>query len=70
MASNALEEFFIAIGVDSKDLKAGEKAVSSAVSSMQKSLKNLVGSFDDTTKKAGDSQNKLGNYREIGRAHV
>lgn len=64
MASNILEEFFIAIGVDSKDLKAGEKAVSSAVSSMQKNLKNLVGSFDDTTKKAGDSQNKLGKSTE------
>lgn len=60
MASNVLEEFFIAIGVDSKDLTAGEKAVTSAVLGMQKSLQKLVGSFDDTTKRAGDSQKKLG----------
>ena len=66
MASNILEEFFIAIGVDSKDLKAGEKAVSSAVSSMQKNLKNLVGSFDDTTKKGG----YIVTGKQIGRAHV
>lgn len=60
MAGNVLEEFFIAIGVDSKDLTAGEKAVTSAVLSMQKSLGSLVGSFDNTTKKAGDSQKRLG----------
>lgn len=64
MAGNVLEEFFIAIGVDSKDLTAGEKAVTSAVLSMQKSLGSLVGSFDNTTKKAGDSQKRLGQSTE------
>ncbi len=64
MAGNVLEEFFIAIGVDSKDLTAGEKAVTAAVLSMQKSLGSLVGSFDNTTKKAGDSQKRLGQSTE------
>ena len=64
MASNILEEFFISIGVDSKDLSAGEKAVTSAVLSMQKSLGKLVGSFNETTTQAGNSQKKLGQSTE------
>ncbi|MCF9034192.1 hypothetical protein [Acinetobacter nectaris] len=59
-AGNELEQFFISIGVNSDDLKEGDKAVTAAVLSMKKSLEGLVDSFDETTNKAEKSQKKIG----------
>lgn len=59
-AGSELEQFFISIGVNSDDLKEGDKAVTAAVLSMKKSLEGLVDSFDETTNKAEKSQKKIG----------
>lgn len=59
-AGSELEQFFISIGVNSDNLKEGDKAVTAAVLSMKKSLEGLVDSFDETTNKAEKSQKKIG----------
>lgn len=59
MEGSVLESFFIQIGVDADDLRAGEKAITAAVLGIQKELQSLVGMFDDSNKKVSEGQKKI-----------
>jgi len=70
MADSLLERFFIEIGIDAEDLTAGEKAVTAAVVGMKSVLEDMASAFDKSSKRASDSQKKLGKTSDKVLSHL
>lgn len=62
MADEILQEFALKIGLDAKDLTAGETVISSAILGIQRQLEGLVSKSNDTTKRVGENQKKTAGF--------
>jgi len=70
MADSLLEKFFIEIGINAEDLTSGEKAVTAAVVGMKKVMEDMASAFDESARRASDSQKKLGKTSDRMLSHL